>query len=207
METRKVLDVDQDALLRGYSYSAEMMAIVNPAVCFNGPDCQVEDLRFFDDEGECKTYRCWENEYLEGKAIVDIQKNENSIIINTSNSETKGKTYAFLYEPAKCEWKTCQFKLVSFKQSHTCSFCGISVASISDKDRREYRFGFFSNNRIGYVYVDSADNFESYHLVSNTITCSFPLLSGNLSITCLFFALLGGLNRCISSNCIQCLLS
>lgn len=167
MEGRKILAIDQDALLRGYSYSAEMMAIVNPAVCFNGPDCQVSDLLFSDDAGEHTAYTCWQDEHPDSNSVVDIQNNGEIMIINTRDIMTKGKNCAYLYEPAERKNKTCQFKAIFFKQSHCCSFCGISLASITDHNRIEYRIGFFSNNRIGYACIDMANHNEQFYPFSN----------------------------------------
>ena len=179
MEGRKVLEIDQNALLRGYSYSAEMMAIANPAVCFNGPDCQVSNLLFADDKGEYTAYTCWQDEHPESNSVVDIHSNEESMIINTKDTLTNGKNCAFIYEPADCKKKTCQFKVISFKQSHCCSFCGVSLASVTDHNRIEYRVGFFSNNRIGYTNINIANQIEQFHAFSNPHGYQFVKLEMN----------------------------
>lgn len=117
------------------------MAIAAAEVCFDGPDCQIADLMFFDDE--------------------------NTIIVNTRNIETKGKGQAFLYEKADCLRKSCQVKCVSFKHNHVCSFLGLKLASFVNDTAKEFRAGFFSNNKVGYVHFDSENNTSEFNLVDN----------------------------------------
>ncbi len=165
---KRILNVDENAVLRGYASSAEAMAIASAEVCFDGPDSQIADLMFSDDKGCHREYSCWENEHPEEKSAVEIIDDGNSIVVNTQNVETQGKGQAFLYEKADCLRKSCQVKCVSFKRNHICSFFGLKLASfVNDTSKKEFRAGFFPNNKVGYVHYDFENNISEFNMVNN----------------------------------------
>lgn len=165
--SKRILNVDENALLRGYSYSAETMAIAAAEVCFDGPDCTIEGLLFSDQEGISREYRCWENENPEEKSAVEVSDDGNRIVINTVNPETKGKGQAFLYEKADGIKKSCQVHCISFKHNHICSFSGLKIGSYINKMAVEVRAGFFSNNKVGIVHFNTENNHSEFDMVDN----------------------------------------
>ncbi|GEM_PF-1698142 len=181
---KKILSIEKNILVHGYSHNACMFCIAASKVDFWGNDGQIENLVFLKDGNRTENYICEENTDIKSDIKVTILEEGKKKTINTYCSKTKGKGSCFLYQHAE-EEIACEVKVDSFRWNNLWSFSGIRLCSENEQNRAEFRIGFAPNNRIAVVRIfkdqekyESFDNTFEFDCVKvrldeNHISCYF----------------------------------
>lgn len=186
---RKVLNLYEKTILRGFIHSAGMLSAIGNVCRFDDSDCDIKELHFYKNDIEITDYIISENaeERSETKVIIHEKEKKCLSVFTTYSSDGSKKGDAYLYIPFSNEKVICTVYNIGFKWNNFWSFSGIKIKADCDNGE-EFRAGFLSNDRIGVIHIYSDHNKDSYKDFQNTASYRWVKLECNRGYVRVFFS-------------------
>lgn len=164
----KILPIDTNTIMHGYSHNASVFSIAAPRVGFNGYDGIIGSLSFTDNEIMTDECICGENTDLFSTTKVEVICDGEKKYIKTGYSaDGNYKGGCFLYRNVSGNI-SCKAEICEFKWNNIWSFSGIRIAKDTDKYEAEFRVGFVANNMIACIHVYDDHSKDEYKRFDNT---------------------------------------